>query len=216
MGVRPDPVKPQGDISAAETYRKQRYTPPKEVICACSPATRQLYTKDCFFFSALASSFFIVVGFAVLWDFIDRLGQGRPLDGYILSFTRWFNKWTANFNSRFVKKKEDSYMLNVVILQGILLPLMFLAAARYAIQNDGISYPLILIYHILRIGPYFMNFAYCYTLCHKEGHSRRDLTYFSQYMYNSLPCFRYVFNWWIGLFYGVMCVLVFFQFRIYF
>ena len=30
-------------------------------------------------------------------------------------------------------------------------------------------------YNVLRIGPYFMNFAYVYTLCHKEGHSQLGL-----------------------------------------
>jgi hypothetical protein len=49
---------------------------------------------------------------------------------------------------------------------------------------------------VLRIGPYFMNFAYAYTLCHKEGHTKVG-------MFNSL-WLQNVFNWWIGLFYGVM------------
>ena len=35
----------------------------------------------------------------------------------------------------------------------------------------GFNLPLCAAYHVLRIGPYFMNFAYVYTLCHKEGHS---------------------------------------------
>jgi len=55
-------------------------------------------------------------------------------------------------------------------------------------------------YHIFRIGPYFMNFAYCYTLCHKEGHSR--LGFFSNPVVNFF--LRNSFNWWVGLFYGVL------------
>merc|ERR1719359_1548857 len=46
-----------------------------------------------------------------------------------------------------------------------------------------------------------MNFAYVYTLCHKEGHSRSGL--FSD-KYNDSFVMRNIFNWWVGLFFGVM------------
>ncbi len=33
-----------------------------------------------------------VVGTCVLWDGIDRLFMGRPLDGVLMSIARWVNK----------------------------------------------------------------------------------------------------------------------------
>ena len=33
-----------------------------------------------------------VVGSCVLWDGLDRLFRGRPLDGVLMSFARWVNK----------------------------------------------------------------------------------------------------------------------------
>merc|ERR1712070_566578 len=68
-------------------------------------------------------------------------------------------------------------------------------------QAHGFSLAVWFFYHLVRIGPYFMNFAYVYTLCHKEGHTFTGL-YSKQY--NNNPVMRNVFNWWIGLFYGVM------------
>lgn len=140
----------------------------------------------------------VVVGSAVLWDAIDRGFMGRPLDGILMSTARWFNRATASFNSRFVKHKEDAYLVNTLWLLGIFIPCLFALSLKYTLDN-GFSFFLCYLYHLVRIGPYFMNFAYVYTLCHKEGHTKMGL--FKGALNKPL---MNVYNWWIGLFYGVM------------
>merc|ERR1712178_64231 len=87
----------------------------------------------------------------------------------------------------------------MVLLHAVIIPLLFLAC-YFCTVKYGFSLALCWAYHVFRIGPYFMNFAYVYTLCHKEGHSMRGL-YSEPYNKGFL---RNVFNWWIGLFFGVM------------
>ena len=142
---------------------------------------------------------------AVVWEAFDRgfdggFVQSGKLSGLILGrFAPWFNRVTNNFNAQFVKQREDGYMINVILLQGVVIPAAFLACYLYTAAN-GFSLALCWAYHVFRIGPYFMNFAYCYTLCHKEGHSLRGL--YSKPYNNAV--LRNIFNWWVGLFFGVM------------
>ena len=147
-----------------------------------------------------------VVFSAVVWEAFDRgfdggfVQSGKELSGLILGrFAPWFNRVTNNFNAQFVKQREDGYMMNVILLQGVVIPAAFLACYLYTAAN-GFSLALCWAYHVFRIGPYFMNFAYCYTLCHKEGHSLRGL--YSKPYNNAV--LRNIFNWWVGLFFGVM------------
>jgi len=88
--------------------------------------------------------------------------------------------------------------VNTALLLGGVVPLLFAVSFWYT-RMYGFSLYWCVAYHLFRLGPYFMNFAYCYTLCHKEGHSRLGLW---KEPYNGLM--RYWFNWWVGLFYGVM------------
>ena len=60
--------------------------------------------------------------------------------------------------------------MNSIVLGGVALPAMF-AACWYHNKTYGFNVALCMAYHVIRIGPFFMNFAYVYTLCHKEGHS---------------------------------------------
>lgn len=62
-------------------------------------------------------------------------------------------------------------MVNVVLFLGGVIPALMFLNLNYTLSH-GFSAALCLAYHIFRIGPYFMNFAYCYVNCHKEGHSR--------------------------------------------
>ena len=66
-------------------------------------------------------------------------------------------------------------MVNVVILQAICIPLFFVYNFVKVIENnnkmDQHNYFMAWVYHVVRIGPYFTNFAYAYVLCHKEGHT---------------------------------------------
>ena len=112
----------------------------------------------------------------------------------------WINLKLAPFNARFVKRPEDAFIVTCIFAQGIAVPLLFAASFLYT-AHYGFSPVLCLGYNVIRIGPYFMNFAYCYTLCHKEGHTKKG---FYKEPYNSWVPLRNVFNWWISLFFGVM------------
>eukprot|EP00472_Partenskyella_glossopodia_P012936 CAMPEP_0197519194 /NCGR_PEP_ID=MMETSP1318-20131121/4458_1 /TAXON_ID=552666 /ORGANISM="Partenskyella glossopodia, Strain RCC365" /LENGTH=451 /DNA_ID=CAMNT_0043070033 /DNA_START=65 /DNA_END=1420 /DNA_ORIENTATION=- len=139
-----------------------------------------------------------VVASGVFWDALDRGFMGRPNDGILMQLVGWIIKKTHDFNKGFVKHEADSYMVNNVIMLGVFLPLFF-AYCFYSTVTHGFSLFLCYIYHVIRIGPYFMNFAYVYTLCHKEGHSRVGL-----FKGSGNSAINSVYNWWIGLFYGVL------------
>lgn len=139
----------------------------------------------------------VVVGTGVLWDALDRLFMGKPLTGILYKTAQAVNRGTEGFNSRFVKHREDGFVINTIVLLGIGVPLFFTYCYFHTVTY-GFSVWLCFAYNVVRIGPYFMHFAYVYTLCHKECHSATG--YFKK-PYN--PVLRHVFNWWIGLFYGV-------------
>lgn len=140
----------------------------------------------------------LVVGSAVLWDALDRGFMGKPLDGVTMSLARWVNRVTEKFNSKFVKHKEDAFIMNALFWLGLVVPATFVASAYYTRQNGGVHWGLLWAYHLFRIGPYFMNFAYAYTMSHKEGHNR------SGFYTKANGILKYAFNRWIGLFFGMM------------
>mmetsp|Transcript_17865 Transcript_17865/g.50633 ORF Transcript_17865/g.50633 Transcript_17865/m.50633 type:complete len:521 (-) Transcript_17865:137-1699(-) len=149
----------------------------------------------------------LVVFTSMIWEAIDRgfdggfVDSGKELTGFIFTkFIPWLEAKTHTFNAKFVKRREDAYMMNCIVGYGVIIPAMFFACAYHAYRN-GLSLPLAFVYHLIRIGPFFMNFAYVYTLAHKEGHSFNGL--FAK-PYNDYFVLRNVFNWWIGMFYGVL------------
>lgn len=132
----------------------------------------------------------INVGSAVLWDFIDPI---------TLRLGKKFTQLLEPIGVRVARHPKDGWMLAVLILQAVLLPLLF-AWNLYATLNDGLSITRVWMYHLLRIGPYFQTFAYAYTMCHKEGHVKVIGMWKKPYS----SFLSKVWNWWIGLFYGVM------------
>ena len=56
---------------------------------------------------------------------------------------------------------------------------------------------LLLGFNVVRIGPMYSNFAHVYTLCHMEAHRRYQL-------WGRRGPWGYVFNWWVGLYHGVL------------
>jgi hypothetical protein len=151
----------------------------------------------------------IVVLGAMIWEGVDRrfdggfVDSGKELTGFIFAkLIPWLNQKTSKFNSKFVKRPDDAYMMNCMFGYGVVVPLMFFGCAFFFYHNDnGINLWLPFVYHVVRIGPFFMNFAYVYTLCHKEGHTYAGLY---EKKYNKSILLRHVFNWWIGMFYGVL------------
>jgi hypothetical protein len=112
---------------------------------------------------------------SLLWEAIDRgfdggfVASNKELSGFLMSgVVPWLNRNTKDFNSRFVKHPEDHFIMNCIYSQGVGVPLLF-GFAFWFTKTHGFSLSLCFVYHVLRIGPYFMQFAYFYTLCHKEG-----------------------------------------------
>lgn len=131
-----------------------------------------------------------VVGTSMLWDFLDPI---------TMRVARLVNNVLGPIWGRlFMKNPADGFMVNCVILYAFCVPMFFAYCLNYTLAN-GFSVWLCYIYNVIRIGPHFMNFAYVYTLSHKEGHA-----YAGMYKDPYNPIFRNVFNWWIGLFYGVL------------
>lgn len=116
-----------------------------------------------------------------------------------MSFARWWNTVTAPYLVSFVKNPLDTFAVNTAILLGVIIPSFFFYCLQDTLKTGSVSLSLWFMYNVFRLGPYFMNFAYAYTLCHKEGHSRLGL--FKGPLAPLLSCF---FNWWCGLFFGVM------------
>jgi hypothetical protein len=111
----------------------------------------------------------IVVFAAMLWEAVDRcfdggfVDSGRELSGFLFTkFVPWLRHSTQKFNERFVKRAEDAYMMNCIFAYGVLVPLMFFGCAYWAYHSDTKMTPLwvLFVFHVVRIGPYFMNFAY--------------------------------------------------------
>lgn len=143
---------------------------------------------------------------AMIWEALDRgweggfIGSNKELSGSIFQAAKAVNTAMHRFNKYFVKNQQDSFYMNCIYLQGIIIPIVFVYCYSSTVMS-GFSLPLCFAYHVFRIGPYFMNFAYYYTLCHKEGHARQG---FYTEPFNSFPMLRHVFNWWISLFFGMM------------
>jgi len=153
----------------------------------------------CIIFAITLPPVGLCVGASVLWNFLDPLFGRMTASEKPMIIPRWINKMTHNFGKKFVKHEEDSFLVNSVIFHGIFIPIIFVCLAFYSRENAWTPrwYKIVFLYHVFRIGPYFMNFAYVYTLCHKEGHAFKGL------WKNEYAVMNNVYNWWIGLFYGV-------------
>jgi len=133
----------------------------------------------------------LVVALTVVWNAID------PITPRVRKAVVWAMHPIARL---IVKKPEDSFIVGVVILQAVVQPIAFFCLLAHTVKSNSFSILYAYLYHVIRIGPHFTNYAYAYTLCHKEGHVKRVGFWrepFSYFLHS-------VFNWWIGLFYGVM------------
>ena len=123
----------------------------------------------------------------------------------------WFHPYSnlsnhcRKYYSKFVRHTEDVFVLNIIIIQGIILPFLFLCIiciTRYYELPFYLHFVLWYLYTFLRVGPASMHFAYVHTLAHKEGHTRSGIFTFNSKVLNTVT--NNCFNWWIGLFYGLM------------
>ena len=156
----------------------------------------------------------INVGTTVLWEAIDRGFKGglvesnNELTGLLMGrLVPWFERVTKPFNSSLVKHKEDAFLVNFALYAGLGMPLLLWAFGRLHLQHGASTmYALLLCYayHVIRLGPMFMNFAYVYAVCHKEGHASAARNGLFRPPYDRRGPFRFIFNWWVGLYYGVL------------
>ena len=127
-------------------------------------------------------AFQIVV--ATAWEWLDV--RFFKIQVVASSFNRFFtNSLTIH--------PEDSFMFNVMILNGIFLPFYFIMEGM-SVRENGFSWKRMLIYNCLRFGPNVSNFAWVNTLIHKACHSKIF----------KFAALDNVFEFWIGNFYGVV------------
>lgn len=157
-----------------------------------------MFTAGCVMAGILFPLTATTVASTVLWDAIDRGFRGRPQDGVVMTAAKWVTEKTDFMGRPFMRNPKDGFVIHILFLLGIVIPGLFLWSFLYTLEN-GFNPYLCFAYHVFRLGPYFMNFAYCYTMCHKEGHTQLGL--FKGILAKPMSM---VFNWWIGLFFGVM------------
>lgn len=133
----------------------------------------------------------ICVGSSVAWFYIDPLTP--RLQTLVARVTL-----PAYRKLGLTRRPEDAFMVNLAVLHGIFVPALLFACFYHTVVLNGgqVCLPLALAYNLFRIGPYFNGFAYAYTMCHKEGHTRVGI-----FANKRFPNW---WNWWIGLFYGVV------------
>jgi len=171
-------------------------------------------TRFCFgalFFATVAPFVFSSALLSTLWEAVDRgfsggvFLSGQEQTGFLLGrVVPWVNRLTHPINKRFVKNPVDSYMVNAVLLFGAVIPGLFLLCGLHTLRNGGhMSWLLCLAYHQFRLGPFVMNFGWVYALSHREGHAIAAKTGMWRPPFDKTGPLRYVFNYWIGLFFGV-------------
>ena len=149
-----------------------------------------------------------VIGSTVLWEAIDRGFKGglvesnNELTGLIFGrIVPWITRVTAPFNKRLVKNPDDSFLPNAAVFFVFGLPLLLTSFGRWHHAYEGqlgTQLALCWAYHVMRIGPFFMNFAYVYVLCHKEGHAAAARTGLSAPPRDRTGPLRPSFTWWVG------------------
>jgi hypothetical protein len=155
------------------------------------------------------------VGTTVVWEAIDRGFKGglvesnNELTGLLMGrLVPWFERMTKPFNEKLVKHKEDAFLVNFALYAGVGFPLLLWTFGKLHLQYgmSSTTHALLLcyVYHVIRLGPMFMNFAYVYAVCHKEGHAAAARNGLFAKPFDKRGPFRFVFNWWVGLFFGVL------------
>ena len=171
-------------------------------------------TRFCFgalFFATVGPFVFSSALLSTLWEAADRgfsggvFLSGQEQTGFLLGrLVPWLNRLTHPLNKRLVKNPQDSYMVNAVLLFGAVIPALFVLCGLHTLRNGGqMSWLLCLAYHQFRLGPFVMNFGWVYALSHREGHAIAAHTGMWRAPYDKSGPLRYVFNYWVGLFYGV-------------
>eukprot|EP00919_Chromeraceae_sp_WS-2016_P012275 GHVR01028695.1.p1 GENE.GHVR01028695.1~~GHVR01028695.1.p1 ORF type:complete len:458 (-),score=105.57 GHVR01028695.1:18-1391(-) len=138
---------------------------------------------------ALPASAFMI-GCAMLWYYIDPIN--KPVRKFIVNMMSPFSKI-------FVRRHDNHFVVPVALLQAVIQPTVFFFILYSTYKTNYFSFPIAFVYHLVRLGPHFNNYGYVYTLCHKEGHVKREGFFKEPYCH----ALHSIFNWWVGIFYGV-------------
>ena len=144
----------------------------------------------------------MTMGPFVLWFILINNSKEKSIIFHPQSI---LSKYCSRYYSKFVRYKQDVFVLNVIIIQGIFLPFLFffiLFITKYIRLKFYQHFLIWHFYSFIRIGPSSMHFAYCHTLMHKEGHTKLGIFNFKSKILNFI--FNNCMNWWISMFYGVM------------
>eukprot|EP01084_Bolivina_argentea_P026820 49878_1 len=141
----------------------------------------------------------LTMGIYILWFiFIDN-AQDKNI---IFHPESNLSKYFTPYFSKLVRYTQDAFVVNLIIIEGILLPILFFTILYITTSNELSITAHISVwycYNFIRIGPASQHFAYVHTLCHKEGHTHCGIFVGS---FSKIP--NNIFNFWIGLFYGLM------------
>lgn len=112
------------------------------------------------------------------------------------AFGSVINSVSETVGKKVLKDPRNAPYLPVLFWLGVWAPLIF-AWAVYRYSQHGLEMWVVFVYHFLRIGPRFRNFAYFHVMAHKEGHDHRG---FFVAPFTALN-HTYV-QWYLALFYG--------------
>jgi hypothetical protein len=130
----------------------------------------------------------VQIAVATAWEVVDVrvIGLQRLAARLNLESERWWQRLTL--------RREDAFMVNVLLLNGVLLPAYFVVEGLAARQHGGVVWWRALLYNVLRFGPNVSNFAWVNTLVHKCCHGRL-------FRHRAMDS---VFEFWVGNFFGIM------------
>lgn len=125
---------------------------------------------------------------ATAWEVVDVRVVG------LQRLAARFNLESERLWQRLTLRREDAFMVNALLLNGVLLPLYFVVEGLAAREHGGIVLWRALLYNVLRFGPNVSNFAWVNTLVHKCCHGRL-------FRHRAMDS---VFEFWVGNFYGIV------------
>jgi len=142
---------------------------------------------------------FVQIVCTTSWEFLDQ----HTLN--ICDFGTQLNIRFDSYLKKYTHHPKDGFMVTTTIWLGLVLPTYFCWEAYTQYQSiqagEGFLWWRAALYNIIRIGPQYRHFMFVYVLCHKEAHSYGKL--FAE-PYNTTLGLKYVYNYFIGFFHGVL------------
>jgi len=142
---------------------------------------------------------FVQIVCTTTWEFVDQ---------HTLQVCDFGTRMNIRFDAylkKFTHHPKDGFMVTTTLWLGLVLPTYFCWEAFTQYQSiqagQGFLWWRAAVYNIIRIGPQYRHFMFVYVLCHKEAHSYGKL--FAE-PYNTTLGLKYVYNYFIGFFHGVL------------